>query len=52
MEEKDKIRARVKFSPDEGDAAALTFSVDYSELQETTWTERPNNRMGADAWQA
>jgi hypothetical protein len=51
LEEKDKIRARVKFSPDEGDAAALTFAVDYSELTETDYTERQTNRVGADAWQ-
>lgn len=52
LEEKDKIRARLKFSPDLGDAAALTFAIDFSELQEVEWKDTPNMRLGRDAWQS
>lgn len=40
MEEKDNIKKRLKFSPDFGDAAALTFAVDYGEYvaADTKWT--------------
>ena len=41
LEPKDHIKERLTFSPDLGDAAALTFAVDLSTLTETNWTFKP-----------
>jgi hypothetical protein len=38
LEPKDHVRERLTFSPDLGDAAALTFAVDLSSLTETDWS--------------
>ncbi len=52
LEEKDKIRARLKFSPDLGDASALTFAVDYAQLKEDDYSDRSENPLGRAAWMA
>ena len=52
LEDKDHIRERLSFSPDLGDAAALTFAVDFSALKEPDWTYRPPVAMGEGAWLA
>jgi hypothetical protein len=38
LEAKDKIKERVSFSPDLGDAAALTFAVELSATENANWT--------------
>jgi hypothetical protein len=52
LESKDHIRERVGFSPDLGDAAALTVAVDFNaaeDVSEECW--RPTRRPGGtDAW--
>lgn len=49
LEEKDKIKERLKFSPDMGDAAALTFGIDMSMLMalddEPEQSSRGNHNM-------
>lgn len=53
LEPKEKIREKIKVSPDLGfDAAALTFAVDYSELKDPSFEESPGNRLGAHGWMA
>jgi hypothetical protein len=49
LEDKDHIRSRVSFSPDLGDAAALTFAIDFSSLTRVSWgvTARPTSWMAA-----
>jgi len=47
LEPKDKIRERLGFSPDLGDAAALTFAVPVSE---TIYDEDDRPRDGSDSW--
>ncbi len=42
LEDKDHIRQRVSFSPDLGDAAALTFAIDMGTVQMTDWTVAPS----------
>jgi hypothetical protein len=37
LESKDHIRERLGFSPDYGDAAALTMAVNYESLKEVDW---------------
>lgn len=37
LEEKDHIKERLSFSPDLGDAAALTFAIDMSTVVERDW---------------
>ena len=48
LEPKDKIRERLLFSPDLGDAAALTFAVDMSLLNEPI--EDTERSYGESAW--
>jgi hypothetical protein len=52
LESKDHIRERVGFSPDLGDAAALTFAVDFNaaeDVSEERW--RPARRLGgSEVW--
>lgn len=51
LESKDHIRERLGFSPDYGDAAALTFAVDYGSLKEVNWTEALSDaNQGAGSW--
>ena len=38
LEPKEHVRERLTFSPDLGDAAALTFAIDLTQLTETDWT--------------
>lgn len=40
LESKDHIRERLGFSPDYGDAGALTFAVDYGSLKEIDWSSQ------------
>lgn len=47
LESKDHIRERVSFSPDLGDAAALTFAVDLSAATMTDWT---SSGVGGGSW--
>lgn len=49
LEPKEKIKDRLKVSPDLGDAAALTFAIDFSELREPA-AAAPANRLGAAGW--
>lgn len=51
LESKDHIRERLGFSPDYGDAGALTFAVDYGSLVQVDWTEQFSNEFsGSGAW--
>jgi hypothetical protein len=54
LEPKDSVRARVGFSPDLGDAAALTFAIDVGPAMEMTSGERYRGRnshfKGSEAW--
>lgn len=51
IEPKDKVKERLKASPDLGfDAAALTFGVDYSELREPEPEKQSGGRLGAARW--
>ena len=50
LEQKEKIRERLKFSPDLGDAAALCFAIDYSELTETQDSAGSGNNLGSAGW--
>ncbi len=52
LEEKAKIKERLKFSPDMGDALALTFAVDFSALNEPVNADGGGHGLGADAWLA
>lgn len=52
LEDKDHIRERLSFSPDLGDAAALTFAIDLSALHETDWGTRASTVSGAGSWMA
>ena len=52
LEDKDHIRERLNFSPDLGDAAALTFAVDMSSLVESNWGEWKSGASGAGGWLA
>ena len=49
LESKDHIRERVGFSPDLGDAAALTFAFDFNTPAEET-EERRRPYGGSDSW--
>lgn len=51
LEDKDHIRERLSFSPDLGDAAALTFAVDLSTVMDTDWGST-STVSGAGAWMA
>jgi hypothetical protein len=48
LEDKDHMRRRLKFSPDWGDAAALTFGVNFDELLVSTGA--PQQPLGEGAW--
>lgn len=50
MAPKERIREKIGFSPDLGDAAALTFAIDYSELVEAQDSARSGNNLGAAGW--
>ena len=51
LESKDHIRERLGFSPDLGDAAALTFAMDFCEIVDETERSRPYLRpTGPTAW--
>lgn len=52
LESKDHIRERLNVSPDYGDAAALTFAVNYESLKEVDWTAAFAGRgaSGQGAW--
>lgn len=52
LEPKEKIRDRLKFSPDLGDAFALTFAIDYSELKEPQQDDNAGHGLGAAGWLA
>lgn len=41
LEPKEHVKERLGFSPDIGDAGALTFAVDFSNLQPVDWTFAP-----------
>jgi hypothetical protein len=49
IEDKDHMRRRLKFSPDYGDAAAMTFAVNFDEFysSQMAWTPPV---LGAGAW--
>ena len=47
IEPKDKIRERLMFSPDLGDAAALTFAIDMSLLTEAIDDDQDRGTSGA-----
>ena len=51
LESKDHIRERVGFSPDLGDAAALTFAIDFNAAVEGT-EERYRPYRGSQSWMA
>ena len=51
LESKDHIRERVGFSPDLGDAAALTFAIDFNAALEGT-EERYRPYRGSQSWMA
>jgi hypothetical protein len=51
LEDKDHMRQRLSFSPDLGDAAALTFAVDLSMVRSTEWHE-PVRYRGPGGWLA
>ena len=52
LESKDHIRERVGFSPDIGDAAALTFAIDFNEVVDASDERyRPYRGSGGkEAW--
>jgi hypothetical protein len=52
LESKDHIRSRVGFSPDLGDAAALTFAIDFNNvIDESEERYRPSRPgRGSNAW--
>ena len=51
LESKDHIRERLGFSPDYGDAIALTFAVDYDSLKEVDWSKTFTSApSGQGAW--
>lgn len=51
LESKDHIRERLGFSPDYGDAGALTFAVDYESLKEVDWSAAfKSGHVGQGAW--
>ncbi len=51
LEPKEKIKERLKVSPDLGfDAAMLTFAIDFSELREDTHEGAAATRLGAAGW--
>jgi hypothetical protein len=49
IEDKDHMRRRLKFSPDYGDAAAMTFAINFDEFysSQMAWTPPV---LGAGAW--
>ena len=51
LESKDHIRERVGFSPDLGDAAALTFAMDFNEVAEMA-EKAPRGRpsLRSESW--
>jgi hypothetical protein len=55
LEEKDKIRKRLKFSPDLGDGAALCFAPDmtmlFQDKRRGEWSRKSNSRSRS-AWSA
>lgn len=53
LEAKDHIRERLGYSPDLGDAAALTFAVSYENLKEVDWSAAFTGiGNGQGAWMA
>jgi len=48
LEEKSHMKQRLKFSPDFGDAAALTFADDFNEF--VAWNDSVRPQPGAGAW--
>lgn len=45
LEPKDHVKERMGFSPDLGDASALTFAVDFSQMMSVDWTfSRPSQQ--------
>jgi len=52
LESKDHIKERLSFSPDYGDAAALTFAINYEDLKEVDWSAAftTGSVAGAGAW--
>jgi hypothetical protein len=50
LEAKDHIKERLTFSPDLGDAAALTFAVDLSAVKIVDWYSAP--RSSGAGWMA
>jgi hypothetical protein len=51
IEDKDHMRRRLKFSPDYGDAAAMTFAVNFDEFYALGDSWKPPV-LGAGAWMA
>jgi hypothetical protein len=49
MEDKERIRSRLKISPDYGDAAALTFAFSFDEYK-TNPLMTPRREVGEGAW--
>jgi hypothetical protein len=49
LEDKEHMRRRLKFSPDWGDAAALTFAIDFDEFYGLNVDWKPRV-MGPGAW--
>src|SRR3990172_1176864 len=49
LEPKEHVKERLTFSPDLADAACLTFAVDFSAAQQTTWDY---SSVGNDGWLA
>jgi hypothetical protein len=52
LEAKDNIKKRIGYSPDEGDASALTFAVDYDQLTEpdNKWNTESTKSHGGLGW--
>jgi hypothetical protein len=52
LESKEHIKERLGFSPDYGDAGALTFAVNYESLKEIDWAAQlaDSNFHGSGAW--
>ncbi len=47
LEPKEHVKERLTFSPDLGDAGALTFAIDYSTLQDVEDDYQPNREQGS-----
>lgn len=52
LEAKDNIKKRLGYSPDLGDAAALTFAIDFDQLNEldNKWNIEPAKSYGGLGW--